>query len=188
MVAHPVAHGTGNSFPSGHSLGSVVCYGAVLLAFLPATRGRWRRAFTAGILTLAALIGISRILLGVHYISDVRGRLGARHHLARRHRPRLRADPQAAGQPVTEPVTEGLEPEARADLQPTEPEAALRSVPAPGPPRTGRVAAGVVVAWVLIVGVIVGVGKLIWSPATGTGTCSATGPGRTGSPPTGPPA
>jgi undecaprenyl-diphosphatase len=42
VVAHPVAHGTGNSFPSGHSLGSIVCYGAVLLVFLPAARGRWR--------------------------------------------------------------------------------------------------------------------------------------------------
>ena len=170
VVAHPVAHGTGNSFPSGHSLGSVVCYGAVLLAFLPATRGRWRRAFTAGILTLAALIGISRILLGVHYISDVLGGwalgitwLGVT-ALA------FELTRQAAGQPVTDPVTEGLEPEARADLQPTEPEAALRSVPARrSAAHWGRVAAGVLVAWVLIVGVIVGVGKLIMVTGNGNG-------------------
>jgi undecaprenyl-diphosphatase len=44
VVAHPIAHGTGNSFPSGHSLGSIACYGAVLLVFLPAARGRWRPA------------------------------------------------------------------------------------------------------------------------------------------------
>ena len=43
VVAHPIAHGTGNSFPSGHSLGSIVCYGAVLLAFLPDTRPGWPR-------------------------------------------------------------------------------------------------------------------------------------------------
>ena len=73
MVAHPIAHGTGNSFPSGHSLGSIVCYGAMLLVFLPAARGRWRPAFIAVIATLIALIGISRILLGVHYLSDVVG-------------------------------------------------------------------------------------------------------------------
>lgn len=54
VVAHPVAYGNGNSFPSGHSLGSIVCYGAILLVFLPATRGRWRRAFIAGIVTLVA--------------------------------------------------------------------------------------------------------------------------------------
>src|SRR6202050_2830532 len=39
VVAHPVAYGTGNSFPSGHALGSIVCFGALFLVFLPATRG-----------------------------------------------------------------------------------------------------------------------------------------------------
>ena len=39
VVAHPIAHGTGNSFPSGHALGSIVCYGALLLVFLPAGPG-----------------------------------------------------------------------------------------------------------------------------------------------------
>ena len=74
MVAHPIAHGTGNSFPSGHSLGSIVCYGAVLLAFLPDTRPGWpRTALRYGIGVLIAAIGISRILLGVHYLSDVVG-------------------------------------------------------------------------------------------------------------------
>jgi undecaprenyl-diphosphatase len=69
VVAHPIAHGTGNSFPSGHSLGSIVCYGAVLLVFLPVARGRWRPVFITVIVALVALIGISRILLGVHYLS-----------------------------------------------------------------------------------------------------------------------
>ena len=73
VVAHPIAHGTGNSFPSGHSLGSIVCYGAILLVFLPAARGRWRPVFITAIAALIALIGISRILLGVHYLSDVAG-------------------------------------------------------------------------------------------------------------------
>jgi undecaprenyl-diphosphatase len=27
VVAHPIAHGNGDSFPSGHALGSLVCYG-----------------------------------------------------------------------------------------------------------------------------------------------------------------
>ena len=131
VVAHPVAYGIGNSFPSGHSLGSIVCYGAMLLVFLPATHGRWRRAFIAGIVTLVALIGISRILLGVHYISDVLGgwALGITwlgltafaFELTRR----------ATGQPVTDPVTEGLEPEARADLRPAQP-GARRGVRRPG--------------------------------------------------------
>src|SRR6266566_8950540 len=73
VVAHPIAHGIGNSFPSGHALGSIVCYGAVLLVFLPAARGRWRTTFITVTVALVALIGISRILLGVHYLSDVVG-------------------------------------------------------------------------------------------------------------------
>ena len=158
VVAHPVARGTGNSFPSGHSLGSIVCYGAVLLVFLPAARGRWRRAFISVVVALVALIGISRILLGVHYLSDVVGAWAIgitwlavtafAFELARR----------SAGQPLTDPLQEGLEPEAIADLTPAEPESA------PGRARTrqhARIAAGIVVAWVLILGIIAGVGELI---------------------------
>ena len=122
VVAHPIAHGNGDSFPSGHALGSIVCYGALFLVFLPAARGTWRRVFTAVIVTLIAAIGISRLLLGVHYISDVLGAwalgitwLGITAFAFELSR-------QAAGEPVTDPVTEGLEPEARTDLQPTEPE------------------------------------------------------------------
>ena len=162
VVAHPIAHGTGNSFPSGHSLGSIVCYGAILLVFLPVARGRWRPAFITVIVALIALIGISRILLGVHYLSDVVGAwavgitwLGVTafaFELAR----------SAAGRPVTEPVSEGLEPEARADLKPAQPE------PSGSPVRRyGRTAAAVVVAWVLIVGIIVGLGELITKGGNG---------------------
>jgi undecaprenyl-diphosphatase len=166
VVAHPIAHGAGNSFPSGHSLGSIVCYGALFLVFLPATRGRWRRVFTAAVVTLIAVIGISRILLGVHYLSDVLGAwalgitwLGITAFAFELSR-------YATGQPVTDPVTEGLEPEARADLQPTEPETTMHQDRA----RTyGRIAAAVVVAWVLIVGALTGIGKLIMLTHNGNG-------------------
>jgi undecaprenyl-diphosphatase len=157
VVADPIAHGTGSSFPSGHSLGSIVCYGALFLVFVPATRGRWRTVFTSVVVALVAVIGISRLLLGVHYLSDVIGAwaigvtwlgLTAFAFELTRH---------AAGQPVTAPITEGLEPEAKADLQLAE-----RQTPATraaGHP--GRVAAAVGVCWVLIVGIIVGVGELL---------------------------
>jgi undecaprenyl-diphosphatase len=164
VVAHPIAYGTGNSFPSGHSLDSIVCYGALLLVFLPAARGRWRLAFIAVVATIVGLIGISRVLLGVHYLSDVLGGwalgiawLGVTalaFELARR----------SAGQPVTEPLTEGLEPEARADLRPAQPESGA------SPARSrqhARVAAGCAVAWVLILGIIVGLGELITKDGNG---------------------
>ena len=48
VVAHPIAYGNGDSFPSGHALGSIVCYGALFLVFLPAVRGMWRRMSAPG--------------------------------------------------------------------------------------------------------------------------------------------
>ncbi len=164
VVAHPVAFGNGDSFPSGHSLGSIVCYGAVLLAFLPVARGRWRRMFIAVIAALVVFIGVSRTLLGVHYLSDVLGAwaigivwLGVTalaFELTRR----------AAGQPVSDPLTEGLEPEAGAGHGPTVKEPAMDGAPAR---HYGRIAAGVLVAWVLILGLIVGIGELITKDGNG---------------------
>lgn len=159
VVAHPVAHAPGNSFPSGHSLGSIVCYGAVFLVFLPAARGRWHTWFAAVTAVIIAAIGVSRVLLGVHYISDVVGGwaigiawLGLTSfafELAR----------TASGRPVSRPVAQGLEPEAGSDLELARPEPPGR---VPGaPPRPGRAAAGIVVAWVLILGVVIGIGELI---------------------------
>jgi undecaprenyl-diphosphatase len=133
VVAHPVAHGTGNSFPSGHSLGSIVVYGAVLLVFLPAARPGWpRTALRYGTGVLIAAIGISRILLGVHYLSDVVGAwaLG----LTWLGITALAFDPLHSPQEATM---------ARPARQ------------------YARIAAGVLVAWVLILGVVVGFGELV---------------------------
>ena len=164
VVAHPIAFGNGDSFPSGHSLGSIVCYGAVLLAFLPVARGRWRRVFIAVIAALVVCIGVSRTLLGVHYLSDVLGAwaigivwLGVTalaFELTRR----------AAGQPASDPLSEGLEPEACAGLGPTVKEPVMDGAPAR---QYGRIAAGVLVAWVLILGLIVGIGELITKDGNG---------------------
>jgi undecaprenyl-diphosphatase len=164
VVAHPIAHGTGDSFPSGHSLGSIVCYGAVLLVFLPATRGRWRTVFRAVIVALVALIGISRILLGVHYLSDVVGAWAVGITWLGVTAIAFEVTRYASGRPVTDPITEGLEPEARADLKPAGPDptashSSLR--------HRGRIAAGVVVAWVLILGIIVGLGELVTKGGNG---------------------
>lgn len=67
-LAHPVAHAAGFSFPSGHALGSAAFYASVAVAAAP----RLRRPVA---LTLAVVIPVavaaSRVLLGVHYPSDV---------------------------------------------------------------------------------------------------------------------
>src|SRR5215475_11337428 len=153
-VAHPIAHGTGNSFPSGHSLGSIICYGAVLLVFLPATSGRWRTAFRATMITLVALIGLSRLLLGVHYVSDVIGAWAIGIAWIGLTTYAFEVLRRESGRPVTEPLAEGLEPEAPADLRPAEPERVHGRHPA-------RTAGAVLIGWVLIVGITIGIGELV---------------------------
>jgi undecaprenyl-diphosphatase len=105
VVAHLIAHGNGDSFPSGHSLG-ITWLGITAFAF----------------------------------------------ELSR----------QAAGAPVTE----GLEPEARTDLKPAEPETTMDHDRAR---KAGRIAAGVVGMWVLIAGALTGIGKLIMITHNGNG-------------------
>ncbi len=166
VVAHPIAYGKGDSFPSGHALGSMVCYGALFLVFLPATRGTWRRAFTAVIVTLIAAIGISRLLLGVHYLSDVLGAWALGIFWLGITAVAFALSRQAAGAPAADPVTEGLEPDAGADLRPAEPEPTLPRARARD---YGRIAAAVVVTWVLIVGALTGIGKLIMNTGNGNG-------------------
>ncbi|MEV7623508.1 phosphatase PAP2 family protein [Actinoplanes sp. NPDC089786] len=73
VVETPVAHAPGNSFPSGHALGSMVVYGALVLVFLPAVPPRWRKVFVGFLGLIVLLIGFSRVALGVHYTTDVLG-------------------------------------------------------------------------------------------------------------------
>ena len=156
VVEHPVAIGGGSSFPSGHSLDSFICYGALLLVFLPAfpRRRRWIPIAATG--TVIVLIGLSRILLGVHFVSDVIGAwsigtawLGLTVFAFELHRTRT-------GHRVPQPLVEGLEPEAAVDVDPAEPHqhATVGTEPV-------RMAAWLVVGWVFVLGVVVGLGELV---------------------------
>ena len=63
------------SFPSGHAMGSLVAYGmlAYVLFELGPRSLRFRLMAVAASAALIAIIGISRLYLGVHYLSDVVG-------------------------------------------------------------------------------------------------------------------
>ena len=65
------------SFPSGHSFGAAAVYGLLaLVAVRVWHRSRWRWAIAGALAVLIALIGLSRIMLGVHYLSDVLAGIG----------------------------------------------------------------------------------------------------------------
>ncbi|WP_165485721.1 phosphatase PAP2 family protein [Frankia sp. Cppng1_Ct_nod] len=73
LVPHPVASAHGMSFPSGHSFGVLVA-ALVLLVALEAVQGRRPRITTMVLVGLVvAVVGFSRLALGVHYLSDVVG-------------------------------------------------------------------------------------------------------------------
>lgn len=153
VVDVPVAAGVGNSFPSGHALGSIVAYGALLLVFLPAIRPRWRRPAIGLVAVLVFAIGLTRIALGVHFVTDVLGGwllglawlvvTGYAFRLWRRER----------GRPVPA-LTEGLEPEARPDLEPAPAEERMLPHPLAG-------TAELVTGWVLVFGALYGFGMLV---------------------------
>lgn len=68
VLAHPVAHASGHSFPSGHSLGTAALWGSV--AVLVWNAGR-RRVATLTAVGVPVVVATTRVLLGVHYVTDV---------------------------------------------------------------------------------------------------------------------
>ena len=71
-LAEALREAHGYSFPSGHAMGSAVCFGALAyLALRTIPRWRYRAAAIAFACTMILAISASRIYLGVHWISDV---------------------------------------------------------------------------------------------------------------------
>ena len=101
-------------------MSSLVCYGALLVAFAPLMSDRVRRGGHRGAVVLLVLaIGGSRLALGVHFISDVLGGyvLGAAWLIGSVAAfETWRAD---RGRRRTDPLVEGVEPEETKELAAT---------------------------------------------------------------------
>ncbi|WP_336785398.1 phosphatase PAP2 family protein [Paenibacillus sp. MMO-177] len=69
-----IIEASGFSFPSGHSMSAFTLYGITIYFLWKHLKYRWMRvaAILVGVVIIA-MIGISRIYLGVHYPSDVVG-------------------------------------------------------------------------------------------------------------------
>lgn len=158
VVEAPVAQAPGNSFPSGHALGSMVVYGMIVLVFLPAVRPRRRPIFIALAALIVAAIGFTRIALGVHYLSDVLAGwlLGIAWISVTAYAFRIWR--REAGR--TEPaLTDGLDPEAADDLRPAPAEGAVL-------PHPWAKGAEILVGWVGVFGLLYLVGYTVtrWTP------------------------
>jgi len=74
VFIQPILIEHGYSFPSGHAMGSLIAYGLLSYLICSAIR-RWpmRLLVVLAAISLILLVGFSRMVLGVHYLSDVIG-------------------------------------------------------------------------------------------------------------------
>ena len=68
---NPIAAHLGPSFPSGHSATAAALYAAVALVLARRRSPRMRALLAGGAAAIAVAVAISRVMLGVHWLSDV---------------------------------------------------------------------------------------------------------------------
>jgi membrane-associated phospholipid phosphatase len=74
-TANPIAHTLGPSFPSGHTTGAAACFAAFALVLGRGRSRNWQSILAGTAVFIALAVAASRVLLGVHWLSDVIGGL-----------------------------------------------------------------------------------------------------------------
>ena len=67
----PIAERLGPSFPSGHSAAAAAFYAAAALVLARRRPPRVRALLAGGAVTIAVAVACSRVMLGLHWMSDV---------------------------------------------------------------------------------------------------------------------
>ena len=68
---HTLTDSSGWSFPSGHAAGAMLVYGMLAYLMVRHTPGRWHIPIAFISILLISFVGFSRVILQVHYLSDV---------------------------------------------------------------------------------------------------------------------
>ena len=115
-LVDPVATASGKSFPSGHTMGSTVVYGTLVLVFIAAVRRPRRGLVVVAVTALVVAIGFTRLALGVHYVTDVVGGLILGAAWLSASTAAFSIWREERGRPAVDAAA-GVEPEAGADLR-----------------------------------------------------------------------
>jgi undecaprenyl-diphosphatase len=111
-----IAHAPGGSFPSGHALTAVVGTTTVVLILLPVLHGRWRVVAWVAAALISLLSGACRVLLGVHFISDVLAGWIVGAAIVLGTAAAFETWRRDEGREPVDPVREGAEPEAADEI------------------------------------------------------------------------
>jgi undecaprenyl-diphosphatase len=109
-LPYPVATAPGYSFPSGHAMTAAASCAILLLVLLPAVQRRLRPVAWCSAVVSVVGVGLTRVALGVHWVSDVLGGWLLGLALVAATAWAFEAWRGEIGRPAA-PVTEGLEPE-----------------------------------------------------------------------------
>jgi membrane-associated phospholipid phosphatase len=71
VLPDPISHARGPSFPSGHATGSAAFYLGVAVVLVPVVPPARRLLLLATAVLVPVVVAATRVILGVHYLSDV---------------------------------------------------------------------------------------------------------------------